>query len=120
MRPIDADTLENEVHTFCREFLGSCRDFRTKCALYDAMKGVLVRIYDAPTLSPDEARGVGCEVCNYDKPLPQEGLSHDFYIYDGAIYHYDSELGWEGTDIAFCPFCGKRLRMKGAEDGTTD
>lgn len=67
---------------------------------------------------PDEVRGVGCEVCNYDKPLPQEGLSHDFYIHDGAIYHYDSELGWEGTDIAFCPFCGKRLRMKGAdEDG---
>lgn len=67
----------------------------------------------APTISPDEVRGVGCEVCNYDKPLPQEGLSHDSYIHDGAIYHYDSELGWEGTDIAFCPFCGKRLRMKG-------
>ena len=73
-----------------------------------------------PTISPDDVRGVGCEVCNYDKPLPQEGLSHDFYIHDGAIYHYDSELGWEGTDIAFCPFCGKRLRMKGAEDGTTE
>jgi len=83
----------------------------------------LIQVHQAlekAVISPDEVRDVGCEVCNYDKPLPQEGLSHDFYIHDGAIYHYDSELGWEGTDIAFCPFCGKRLRMKGAEDGTTD
>lgn len=76
-RYIDADALENEVHTFCREFIGSCRDFRTKCALYDAMKGVLVRIYDAPTISPDEVRGVGewkyCPNCG----ARMKGVSED-------------------------------------------
>lgn len=107
MRPIDADSLLEQDPEICADYgpeygceFGYSRD----------------QIRNAPTLSPDDVRGVGCEVCNYDKPLPQEGLSHDFYIHDGAIYHYDSELGWEGTDIAFCPFCGKLLRMKGAED----
>ena len=114
---IDADAFEADCSkrycTGCENYNGiKCKS----CWVAD----MLDEIENAPTLSPEEVRGVGCEVCNYEKPLPQEGLSHDFYIHDGAIYHYDSELGWEGTDIAFCPFCGKRLRMKGAEDGTTD
>jgi len=107
MRPIDADAL---IHHF----------YETEYASMYYIEVVKRIIDEQPTLSPDDVRGVGCEVCDYDKPLPQEGLSHDFYIHDGAIYHYDSELGWEGTGIAFCPFCGKRLRMKGAQDGTTD
>ena len=109
-RYIDADALENEVHTFCREFIVSCRDFRTKCALYDAMKGVLVRIYDAPTLSPDEVRGVGEWIehhADYKCTACGETVKDEiFYMLDP--YRLPT----------YCPNCG--ARMKGAEDGTTD
>lgn len=104
-RLIDADALENEVHTFCREFLGSCRDFRTKCALYDAMKGVLVRIYDAPTISPDDVRGVGEWEDNYPILVELECLR----------CKNCNKLVQIGR---YCANCGER--KKGAEDETTD
>ena len=99
-RYIDADALENEVHTFCREFIISCRDLRTKCALYDAMKGVLVRIYDAPTISPNEVRGVG-EWIDY-----QQGR---------WVYAQCSECGTvHDVRSNYCPSCG--ARMKGVSE----
>jgi len=62
-----------------------------------------------PTLSPDEVRGVGeitdddaCPSCGCWIPTDD---AHD------AIFK---------NEVKFCYYCGMRLRMKGAEDGTTD
>ena len=103
-RYIDADALENEVHTICREFIGSCRDFRTKCALYDAMKGVLVRIYDAPTISPDEVRGVGEWLTEYEP----NGRPYQFHC---SVC--DSDFSQMGITHAsnYCPSCGAKMEV---------
>lgn len=66
-------------------------------------------VRNAPTVSPDEARGVGkitdddaCPVCGCWIPTDD---AHD------AIFK---------NEVKFCYYCGTRLRMKGADDGTTD
>lgn len=66
-------------------------------------------IAELPTISPDEVRGVGeitdddaCPVCGCWIPTDD---AHD------AIFE---------NEVKFCYYCGTRLRMKGAEDGTTD
>ena len=111
MRPIDADALENEVHTFCREFIGSCRDFRTKCALYDAMKGVLVRIYDAPTLSPDEVRGVGKweqkEIFGVEETTIEQMQSACCSVC--GKYH-TTPYSYYFSKYNYCPNCGARMK----------
>ena len=60
----------------------------------------------APTISPDEVRGVGeitgddaCPSCGCWIPTDD---AHD------AIFK---------NEVKFCYYCGMRLRMKGAEDG---
>lgn len=68
-----------------------------------------IRIAAAPTISPDDVRGVGeitgddaCPSCGCWIPTDD---AHD------AIFK---------NEVKFCYYCGMRLRMKGAEDGTTD
>ena len=81
-------------------------------ALYEAdaitMKGVRI-LNQFPTISPDEVRGVGeitgddaCPSCGCWIPTDD---AHD------AIFK---------NEVKFCYYCGMRLRMKGAEDETTD
>lgn len=49
-----------------------------------------------------------CKHCEMTE-LPWEGLSHEFYITGRTLWHYDSDLGWEGDDIKYCPYCGREL-----------
>lgn len=49
--------------------------------------------------------------------LPDEGLSHEFYIEGTHLWHYDSELGWEGEEIKCCPWCGRSLDEWGGGAG---
>lgn len=37
------------------------------------------------------------------------GGAHEFRISGDAIYYCDSEYGWEGEKISYCPWCGKPL-----------
>jgi hypothetical protein len=71
---------------------------------------------EAPKLSPDDVRGVGCPVCQCEEPLPEDAMTHEFYIRGSMLWYYDQLFGWEGKRVAFCPFCGKRLRMKGVSE----
>ena len=68
-------------------------------------------IDEAPTVSPDEVRGVGCPACQCKEPLPEDGMSHEYYIRGNTLYPYDTYLGWEGTEISHCPECGARLEV---------
>ena len=72
----------------------------------------LIQVHQAlekAVISPDEVRGVGeitgddaCPSCGCWIPTDD---AHD------AIFK---------NEVKFCYYCGMRLRMKGAEDGTTD
>ena len=55
---------------------------------------------------------MGCEHCD-NRKLPSKGVAHEFRILTddtgAGIYYCDSELGWEGTEINYCPWCGEKL-----------
>lgn len=103
MRPIDADALIDFLD------VGHLRHPSELCFSEIDVANLLLH---APTLSPDDVRGVGewikldahkgmeqykCSVCETPTYVP-ECMNNPMYGY--------------------CPNCG--ARMKGAEDGTTD
>lgn len=52
------------------------------------------------------------EPCDRCKPNEREFDSfsgHELLIDGACIYYYDSEDGWEGERINFCPWCGRKL-----------
>ena len=56
-----------------------------------------------------------CEICRaeYSKEDWGIGGAHDIRISENGLYYYDSQLGWEGIKINFCPWCGRCLREEG-------
>lgn len=66
-------------------------------------------IDSAPTISPDDARGVGEWEDAKQHGLCRCSVCKDCYIEKDYI----TQAKWN-----YCPNCG--VRMKGAEDGTTD
>lgn len=49
-----------------------------------------------------------CEYCE-DTTLPRRGGAHDFRVIGKELYFYDSQCGWEGEAINYCPYCGRKL-----------
>lgn len=50
-----------------------------------------------------------CERCKpEEKPLDRFS-GHEFMIDGAEIYFYDTDDGWEGEEIKFCPWCGRPL-----------
>lgn len=37
------------------------------------------------------------------------GGAHEFRVLDDSLYYCDSNYGWEGEKIGYCPWCGKPL-----------
>lgn len=59
----------------------------------------------------DRSRWEGCEHCDVEweprKHWRDDNYgSHEFRIDGDSILYHDSQLGWEGVKIKFCPFCG--------------
>ncbi len=58
---------------------------------------------------------VKCDFCqNPDFDLNNFG-AHDFRVLADTLLYHDSQLGWEGIIIHYCPMCGRRLRATEAE-----
>lgn len=80
--------------------------------------GMLQLIDESPTLTPsnepmlervDQADS-GCDRCSGPEDTALDaGGAHDFHVVGDAIYYCDSDYGWEGTKIKFCPWCGRSL-----------
>lgn len=50
-----------------------------------------------------------CDHCKTRRnPLDRWG-PHQFPIDGNEIYFYDTDDGWEGEEINFCPWCGRPL-----------
>lgn len=71
--------------------------------------------YWSPTMCESSykeyASSLGCDECDakYTPNDWNEGGAHDFRVSDKTIYYYDSQFGWEGVEIKYCPFCGRKL-----------
>ena len=66
-------------------------------------------VYAYPPAHIDREAWEPCEVCGEKDPFGNPKFSHDFAISGSELYFCDSEFGWEGEKIKFCPFCGRPL-----------
>lgn len=81
--------------------------FREEVAANQAKKLIQAR-------HPNQTPGCGCTVCNakYVGTDWGDGMPHEYRVAEGAIFFFDSQFGWEGTEINYCPQCGRALRKK--------
>jgi len=108
MRPIDADALKDELEL--ADFETDSRMFGGQTVLFE--DSVFKIVDSAPTLSPDEVRGVGEWV---DKGVRAWSCS----CCGTPLNHIRQFASFEKNELPnYCPNCG--AKMKGAEDGTTD
>ena len=63
-------------------------------------------------LREQEQREQGCEFCNNRDAdtLWEPGEDHEFRLYQNGLYYFDHAFGWEGTEVNFCPMCGRKLK----------
>ena len=50
-----------------------------------------------------------CERCTQKGEKLDRFGAHDFQIDGTEIYFHDTDDGWEGEEINFCPWCGRPL-----------
>ena len=101
MRPIDADALLKKQTTIRVTYHCQGADE------WDDYKAVLVKdIKEAPTLSPDEVRGVGEWEDAKQYGLCRCSVCKDCYIEKDYI----NQAKWK-----YCPSCGSKMRCKNGE-----
>lgn len=64
---------------------------------------------DHKTAHIDREAWEPCSRCRPQENLLDRFSGHEFLIDDAEIYFYDSDDGWEGEEIKFCPWCGRPL-----------
>lgn len=65
--------------------------------------------YAYPPTHIDREAWKPCERCKpKEKPLDRF-IGHEFQIDGSEIYYHDTDDGWEGEEIKFCPWCGRPL-----------
>lgn len=57
----------------------------------------------------DREKWVPCEHCKPAEYPPDYYGPHSFPIVGNEIYFYDTDDGWEGEEIKFCPWCCRPL-----------
>ena len=65
--------------------------------------------YAYPPAHIDREAWEPCSRCRPQENSLDRFSGHEFLIDDAEIYFYDSEDGWEGEEIRFCPWCGRPL-----------
>lgn len=65
--------------------------------------------YAYPPAHIDRGAWEPCSMCRPQENSLDRFSGHEFLIDDAEIYFCDSEDGWEGEEIRFCPWCGRPL-----------
>lgn len=56
-----------------------------------------------------KARQIGaCDFCNVSICNLDKGEAHDFRLCGDTLCYFDSNYGWEGVKIKYCPMCGAK------------
>lgn len=71
-----------------------------------------------PTLPnvSNENQSERCDFCNAAICNLNDGEAHDFQLYGDALYYFDSQNGWEGIKIKYCPMCGAKISLGKEKD----
>lgn len=95
MRPIDADTL---IRRICGM---KCGCEREECGYDEAGCPKVRDIETAPTISPDEVRGVG--MWRYERDI----------VHDGEPWCSNCGEGFEirANKMRYCPSCGAKMEV---------
>lgn len=59
-----------------------------------------------PKFRLDRSKWEPCEHCKPAEYPPDKFGAHEFPIVGNEIYYHDTDDGWEGQKINFCPWCG--------------
>lgn len=62
--------------------------------------------YSYPPAHIDRSKWEPCEHCKPSDYPPDRWGAHEFPVVGNEIYFYDTEYGWEGEEIKYCPWCG--------------
>lgn len=65
--------------------------------------------YSYPPAHIDRSKWEPCEHCKPSDYPPDRWGAHEFPVVGNEIYFYDTEYGWEGEEIKYCPWCGRPL-----------
>lgn len=49
----------------------------------------------------------GCDFCR--RHTLEDPVTNDFRVMDNVLFFNDSQFGWEGTMISYCPQCERKL-----------
>lgn len=51
----------------------------------------------------------GCDFCKETDQSWDDGDAHEFRMNGNGLFYYDSQFGWEGIAVNYCPMCGRRF-----------
>ena len=77
--------------------------------LYEDSYRIRWLAYSYPPAHIDRSEREPCEHCKPSNYLPDRWGAHGFPVVGNEIYFYDTEYGWEGEEIKYCPWCGRPL-----------
>lgn len=81
----------------------------TAWTLWYSEHGVTWIAYACPAARLNREAWEPCEHCKPSEYPPDYYGPHNFTLVGAEIYYYDTDDGWEGEDINFCPWCGRPL-----------
>lgn len=82
---------------------------RRKRMLHENNYGKTWLAYSYPPAHIDRSEWEPCEHCKPSDYPPDRWGAHEFPVVGNEIYFYDTEYGWEGEEIKYCPWCGRPL-----------
>lgn len=96
---------KDEDCVLLRNNLGGVSEFYSD----DDLREDGVKVYAYPPAHIDREAWEPCGRCRPVENELDRFSGHEFLIDGAEIYFYDSEDGWEGEEIRFCPWCGRPL-----------
>lgn len=116
----------SEVHKFCEDTLGRpiwTHEFADSCVQKEIQEKlrpqIMELVQNIAALRPVSRERVelytnrlwpGCPRCSMTNDEAFDaGGAHEFRVLDDSLYYCDSNYGWEGEKIGYCPWCGKPL-----------
>lgn len=84
-----------------------------QCVCFLENYGARWDAYVYPLANIDRHKWKPCKHCLPNSNPPCEADFHELTLSGKVLFYYDSDFGWEGQKVDFCPWCGRPLTEKG-------